>query len=73
MSFLLPFLALVICMGHAFSSTEKVYTRQVMLMKKVPSQLSSGLGNIFREMDQILGFEQVVICYEQTDSACSQY
>jgi len=34
MSFLQKFLALVICLGHAFTSTEKVYTRQVMPMKK---------------------------------------
>ena len=34
MSFLQKLLALVICLGHAFTSTEKVYTRQVMPMKK---------------------------------------
>jgi hypothetical protein len=39
MSFLQKFLALVICLGHAFTGTEKVYTRQVMPMKKkAPSQ-----------------------------------
>ena len=39
MSFLQKFLALVIFLGHAFTGTEKVYTRQVMPMKKkAPSQ-----------------------------------
>ena len=34
MPFLQKFLALVIFLGHAFTGTEKVYTRQVMPMKK---------------------------------------